>query len=353
MRIAYILSRLANSGPIIVAYDLVQLMVKNGHEVEVFYFDNKIQLKFPCPVHQISLKHKFPFDRFDIVHCHGLRPDLYILLRKPLSCKIPICTTIHSYMFEDHSYKYGKFLSKVTARIVLASTIRDDKIILLSQNMMQYYGKYLPASKLTYAYNTRICDNSASLSDSERSCLLKFKGHSVLLCSVSRLNARKGLHQIIRVLPFLENCKFCIVGDGEERWNLKTLAEDLGVSDRVLFVGAKPAGYRYLEYADIFVMPSYSEGFPLAMLEAASLGKVIVCSNIPVFRELFTDKEVTTFELDNTESLQVALLRAYKDRDSLSNNIRLKFNQSYSPVCFYDRHLDIYMNLISDKKKLK
>ena len=99
MRIAYILSSLANSGPIIVAYDLVQLMVKNGHEVEVFYFDNKIQLKFPCPVHQISLKHKFPFDRFDIVHCHGLRPDLYILLRKPLSCKIPICTTIHSYMF--------------------------------------------------------------------------------------------------------------------------------------------------------------------------------------------------------------------------------------------------------------
>lgn len=78
MRIAYILSSLANSGPIIVAYDLVQLMVKNGHEVEVFYFDNKIQLKFPCPVHQISLKHKFPFDRFDIVHCHGLRPDLYI-----------------------------------------------------------------------------------------------------------------------------------------------------------------------------------------------------------------------------------------------------------------------------------
>ena len=48
MRIAYILSSLANSGPIIVAYDLVQLMIRNGHSVEVFYFDDKTDLDFHC-----------------------------------------------------------------------------------------------------------------------------------------------------------------------------------------------------------------------------------------------------------------------------------------------------------------
>lgn len=47
MRIVYILSSLANSGPIIVAYDLVQLMIRNGHSVEVFYFDDKQTLISP------------------------------------------------------------------------------------------------------------------------------------------------------------------------------------------------------------------------------------------------------------------------------------------------------------------
>ena len=69
MRIAYILSSLANSGPIIVAYDLVQLMIRNGHSVEVFYFDDKTDLDFPCATHRINMKSRFPFsgDRKSVV----------------------------------------------------------------------------------------------------------------------------------------------------------------------------------------------------------------------------------------------------------------------------------------------
>lgn len=161
MRIAYILSSLANSGPIIVAYDLVQLMIRNGHSVEVFYFDDKTDLDFPCATHRINMKSRFPFSGgFDMIHCHGLRPDIFMLLRKPLGCKTPVVTTIHSYMFSDHAFKYGKWQSKITARLVLASTVRDDKIILLSKHMMDYYSHYLPAKKLTYAYNSRLCDLS-------------------------------------------------------------------------------------------------------------------------------------------------------------------------------------------------
>ena len=95
-------------------------------------------------------------------------------------------------------------------------------------------------------------------------------------------------------------------GDGKERQPLQELAQTLGVADRVLFVGRKPAGFRFLQLADIFVMPSYSEGFPLAMLEAASMQKAIVCSDIPVFREIFSEQEIVTFELDNTNSLRDA-----------------------------------------------
>lgn len=354
MRIAYILSSLANSGPIIVAYDLVQLMIRNGHSVEVFYFDDKTDLDFPCATHRINMKSRFPFSGgFDMIHCHGLHPDIFMLLRKPLGCKTPVVTTIHSYMFSDHAFKYGKWQSKITARLVLASTVRDDKIILLSKHMMDYYSHYLPAKKLTYAYNSRLCDLSLKPKEDDERNILEFKRNSILLCSVSGLNHRKGLHQIIQALPFLPDFKYCIVGDGKERQPLQELAQTLGVADRVLFVGRKPAGFRFLQLADIFVMPSYSEGFPLAMLEAASMQKAIVCSDIPVFREIFSEQEIVTFELDNTNSLRDALITARREKEKLAANVHQKYLESYSPECFYRRHFKIYQSLVESKSNTK
>lgn len=343
MRIAYILSSLANSGPIIVAHDLAELMVAHGHDVKVFYFDDKVGLDFPCPTIRIKMTSRLRFDDFDVVHCHGLRPDLFVSLHKPIfACKTRCFTTIHSYMFQDHAFKYGKRWAKITVRIVLAATMRANKVIVLSKNMMDYYKTYLPQRKLTYAYNSRLCDVSVPLSQEEQKEILAFKGDGILLCSVSGLNERKGLHQIIRSLSLLPNCKYCVVGDGAERKRLENLAIELGVGDRVLFVGSKPQGFRYLKYANVFVMPSYSEGFPLAMLEAASMGKAIVCSDIPVFNEIFTNDKVVKFELDNTQSLAFAVERAVTERVSLEHNVIERYNNSYSPERFYQRHISIY-----------
>lgn len=347
MKIAYILSSLENAGPIVVAYELVQQLIKHNHTVEVFYFDDKIDLDFPCSIHKISMWKQFKFHNYDLVHCHGLRPDLFVLLHKPMFCKTPICTTIHSYMFLDHAYKYGKFWSQITVRMVLASTIRDDRIILLSKDMLAYYKDYLPNRKLTYAYNTRSCKSDSTLEHEEIEKLLAFKGNNILLCSVSGLNRRKGLHQIIQALPLLPNLRYCIVGDGGERKTLEDMVSKLKLEDRVLFIGYKPEGFRYLKYADIFVMPSYSEGFPLAMLEAASMQKAIVCSNIPVFKEIFPRDEIATFELDNLNSVQNALLKACHNKDELASKAYSRYLQEYSPKCFYNRHIEIYQEMIN------
>lgn len=349
MKIAYILPSLANSGPVIVAQDLAKVLVAHGHQVEVFYFDDRVELKFPCRTTRISMGSSFDFRNFDVVHCHGFRPDVFAALHKPLRCKTPVCTTIHSYMFSDHVFKRGRVLGNITARMVLASTFRDDKVITLSQNMRDYYSDYLPNAKLTFAYNSRECDSELRLSDEEEAQLLQFKGDSPLLCSVSGLNRRKGLLQIINVLQLLDGFKYCVVGDGPERTALEEQASRLGVRERVLFVGSKPKGYRYLRYADIFVMPSYSEGFPLAMLEAASLGKAAVCSDIPIFKEIFTDEEVIRFKLDDTNSLCKAILRGLEYKETLSKNIKARYENSYSLDSFYKRHIEIYNELIERK----
>lgn len=353
MRIAYLLSSLANSGPIVVAHDLAILMASHGHHVEIFYFDQVKELDFPkeVEIHKISFLTSFPFDSFDIVHCHGFRPDLYVLFHKPLFSKTAICSTIHSYMFSDHAFSYGKFMGRFSSRLVLAATCRDDKVILLSRHMLDYYSPYFPKRKMAYAYNSRNIELSNDLTADERKQVLDFKGADKLLVSVSALNLRKGLWQIINVLPFFEHVKYCVVGDGKEMDALKKLAEEKEVLDRVLFVGRKQSGYRYLKYADAFVMPSYSEGFPLAMLEAASMGKAILCSDIPVFEELFSDEEVSKFKLDDIESLKNALNNLLSSKDKYSRKAQQHFLTSYSPECFYKKHLEIYNLMLNSDRE--
>ena len=93
---------------------------------------------------------------------------------------------------------------------------------------------------------------------------------------------------------------------------------------------------------DIFVIPSRSEGFPLAMLEAASASKAIVSSDIPVFKEFFNDKEVCKFRLDDIPSLVSAIKETVAHKSEYGQNAKARFEHDYSPDCFYYSHLKIY-----------
>ena len=103
-------------------------------------------------------------------------------------------------------------------------------------------------------------------------------------------------------------------------------------------------------FADAFVMPSYSEGFPLAMLEAASMGKAIVCSDIPVFDEVFSDTEVSRFKNDDADSLKMAVERAILEKGILGENAKARFDKDYSAENFYNRHIEIYNDMIYSKR---
>lgn len=345
MKIALLLTSLSNSGPIIVARDLANLLVAKSHQVSVFYFKDIVELEFPCHTTKISIISQFNWEEFDIIHCHGLRPDLFVLLRKPLFCKTPVCTTIHSYLFLDHSYKYGKHWSWLTARIVLASTLRDNIVITLSKHAMEYYKKYIPHRKLRFVYNTREC----VLNDVEEELhnqILKFKDSCFLLGANCNLNKLKGLHQIIEVLPLLDEVKFCVVGDGEEKCRLEKLAKDLGVEDRVLFLGRRPNAHNFLPFYDCYVMPSYSEGFPLALLEAACMKKATICSNIEIFREILSEHETAFFQLDCPQSLVTAIKRCMNEKERLENNIYQRYLANYSPLFFVNNHLTLYESIV-------
>lgn len=113
------------------------------------------------------------------------------------------------------------------------------------------------------------------------------KSPKVKVLFIGRLIPRKGFHRVVYALP--EVRRFAqvpfeveVVGTGAHRGELDFLAEKLGVSDLIRYVGMVP--YDQLEksyqYADIFVLTSLSEGMPSVILEAMGCGLPIIASDV-------------------------------------------------------------------------
>lgn len=343
MKIAYIVSSLANAGPINVVMDLVQVMMLHGHQCVVYYFDEKVEKDFPCEMIRISMRSDICFNRYDVVHTHGVRPDFFVLLKKPLKCRTRFISTIHSFIFEDHRYKYGKFKAFFTTRITLFCTMRHNKVIVLSRTAKEYYKSWISSEQLTYAYNTRVVNFNQDITEEEKKIFLSFRAETPQIAgAICGVSALKGLDQMIQALQELPQVGFIIIGDGPAKLSLEQLAQKCGVDKRVHFLGRQPQAYRYLPYIDVFTIPSHSEGFPLAMLEAAAYSKAIVSSDIPIFKEIFTDEEVLKFRLGDIKGAVLALQKAFQNKSMLEKNVNNRYVKDYSPELFYSRHLDIY-----------
>jgi glycosyltransferase involved in cell wall biosynthesis len=113
-------------------------------------------------------------------------------------------------------------------------------------------------------------------------------GNGTRLFAVGQLSHRKGFDRLLRALaseparshPF----SLCIAGEGDERPALAKLAAELGLEDRVRFVGRVPAPHLYAQ-ADLFLSGSRAEGLPLVLLEAMAAGVAVAVSDIPAHRE--------------------------------------------------------------------
>ena len=104
------------------------------------------------------------------------------------------------------------------------------------------------------------------------------------LISVGRLDPDKGFQDVIQTLPHLppEVC-YTIIGEGNAREYLLTLAQELGVADRVSLVGSKSAKEIkcLLDSSRVFVHPSRHEGVGLVVIEAMATGIPVITSDIP------------------------------------------------------------------------
>ena len=148
-----------------------------------------------------------------------------------------------------------------------------------------------------------------------------------LILSVGRLTRRKGFDRVIESLQCLHDegleVHYAIIGIGEDREYLESLAKNHSVSDRVHFLGHVPTQElpRWYNACDLFVMPNReidgdTEGFGMVFLEAAACAKPAIAGLAGGTGDA-VEHEVTGFRIDGSTRQEVAvnLLRLLKDND--------------------------------------
>jgi glycosyltransferase involved in cell wall biosynthesis len=139
---------------------------------------------------------------------------------------------------------------------------------------------------------------------------LDFRGPTLL--SVGYLIERKGHHIAIRALPDIPDAQLVIVGEGAMRTALENLARELGVQERVRFVGALSHSVlrEYYSAADALVLASDREGMANVLLEALACGTPVIASAVWGTPEVVASPEAGVLMALRTPE---ALVKAYHD----------------------------------------
>ncbi len=162
------------------------------------------------------------------------------------------------------------------------------------------------------------------------------KDGDIFLVTVSRLTYKNATDDVITSLISLpKNIKFIIIGSGEEGPKLQKLADTLGVSDRVKFLGFVPYEKipEYFSVCDIFIRPSRSEGFGNSFIEAMAAGLPVIATPVGGIPDFIDDKETGLFCPPNSphgvSSAVMALLSDNSLKEKLISQGRARVVERY------------------------
>ena len=179
---------------------------------------------------------------------------------------------------------------------------------------------------------------------------LGISNNALLITFVGRLIYAKGVQDLISVFPKIKetipDAKLLIVGDGPHRANLESMAYQNDCSADTVFLGQKNQDelIDILSATDIFVNPSYSEGLPTSVMEAASVGLSIIATDVGGTREIIADFEsgmlVKIKDVEQIERKLRELFTSTELRTVLGSNARIAVNKKFD----WDKITDRWIN---------
>lgn len=221
---------------------------------------------------------------FDLIDAHFAYPDGFAAILLGRYFRRPVSITLRGTIIMQSRRPLGRLLCDWAIR-------RADRIIAVAENLAdRARAGGVAEERIETIANGVDTDRFRMIDRSEARARLGLPAEAPLLVSIGHLSPRKGFHRVIaslpRVLKSSPDLRLIIVGgggaEGDNGAELAAQARDLGLADRVLFVGAKPPDEvaLWLGAADVFVLASDFEGCPNVVLEAMACGRPIVATKV-------------------------------------------------------------------------
>ena len=276
------------------------------------------------------------YGQCDLIHVHDwLTSFAGIRLHQLWNC--PLIATVHATERGRYRGRLDSPLQQAIDNAERNLVTRAKRVIVCSHHManeVQYFFQ-TPGRKLAVIPNgVNITDLQGEHTPAE---LADFRAKYAALdeqivFTVSRLVYEKGVHLIVQAIPrILQECpraRVIIAGRGPEAENLKQQAENLGVADRVNFIGfiADKERNMFFEVANCAVFASLYEPFGIVALEAMALGCPLVVSDVGGFAEVVKHAETgTKIYPDNVDSTAWGIVHTLTNPDwARKNTVRAR-----------------------------
>ncbi|WP_345335538.1 glycosyltransferase [Novosphingobium ginsenosidimutans] len=226
--------------------------------------------------------------KFNLVDAQFFHPDGYAAVRiaavlgLPVSIKARGADIQHWGRQRATAAQVRKAGRRATGLLAVSNGLIDDMTALgMPREKITLHRTGLDAD-LFRPYDRRLCRDQLGLPRDKP-----------VLATVGALIPRKGQRYAIEALAKLPGAILLIAGKGDDEAMLHRLAAQLGVAERVRFLGAVPHAELpvLLNAADVLVLPSSSEGLANAWVEALACGTPVVTTPIPGAQELITDPD--------------------------------------------------------------
>jgi glycosyltransferase involved in cell wall biosynthesis len=299
----------------------------------------------------------------DLVHTHLWNADLFGGMAAAW-CGVPSVSTVHGSNFLPFGVTGLHRFRRHTLSLVYRSVYRlCDRVLAPSEALMtdlaERPGIRVPPGLVTVVHHgidleeIRRRTAEAQLPDS----VAERMPAPVVAC-VANMFAIKGQDWLIRALPAIRaavpEAVLVLVGDGEWRASLEQLVTEMGVSDRVIFTGSIGNPLAIVQRADVVVLPSLSEGLPIALLEAMAIGRAVVASNVGGIPEVVQDGETGLLTAPaDAQALSTAIVQLLKDaalRTSLGTRARAHVERHWSSQRMVESTAAVYDEVLAAHK---
>ncbi len=287
----------------VVATELGLELSKRGHEIHFITYSQPVRLELisnnvhfhEVNVPEYPLFHYQPYElalssklvdmvklhEIDVLHVHYAIPHAYAayMAKKMLheeGINLPIVTTLHgtditlvgSHPFYKSAVAFS--INKSDAVTSVSQSLKDDTIRLFDiTNEIQVVPNFIDFSK--YSDELKDCQREMMATNNEK-----------IITHISNFRPVKRIKDVINTFFQIQKeipSKLMMVGEGPEKESAELLCEKLGIEDKVLFFGKSHEIDKILCFSDLFLLPSETESFGLAALEAMASGVPVISSN--------------------------------------------------------------------------